>query len=138
LAIRTEHFWSDFLELDYLLGGRGTYQHPNGITAFRHDSKHIVPINMTTSAQGVFNLCCALLQDHHHHHDQGMDVYSSGSSEIAVYLEILERADNLNATAKLQSKMALLQRCGGFQSLHDMSETCRRREQQQQQQQIST
>jgi hypothetical protein len=145
LAIRTEHFWNDFEHLDYLLGGRGHYQHPNGgITAYRHESQHIVPINMTGTARGMFNLCCALLQDHLHHDDNDdtdIDLSSSittGPSEIAIYLEILERADNLNATAKRQSKMALLEQCGGFQSLDDLTQSCRRagsREQQPQQHQ---
>ena len=144
LAIRTEHFWSDFAQLDYLLGGRvGAYQHPNngGITAYRHESQHIVPINMTSSAQGIFNLCCALLQDHHHHHESRGIAVDNGS-EISIYLEILDRADNLNATAKRQSKMALLQQCGAFQSLEDLTTSCRRaagrRRDQQQQQQLQT
>jgi hypothetical protein len=135
LAIRTEHFWSDYDNLNQLLrlgGQQGLYNKsdpwhnfPNDTTAasiavtvrtaVRHEDWRNLPINMTVNAAGIFSLCCALLE----------------AKELQVYLEILERADNLDAAAKLQSKMALLQQCGGggqdegFQSLDELGTKCR-------------
>jgi hypothetical protein len=114
LAIRTEHLWSDFLQLDQLLGGQGEYQRPNGVVAFRHKlKKRIPPANMMVNAQDIIYLCCELLS----------------IGEIQVYWQILERADNLDDTSKQQSKMALLDQCGGgFHTLDDLQQKCQENE----------
>jgi len=101
-AIRTEHEWEDMVALDKQLGGTGRFgpttessSHHNTKTsqnaAVSHGSEGYIPSPIST--QGYHKLCCVLHE------------------EIQIYMDLLQRAQNLNATAKQESISDLADKC---------------------------
>ena len=89
-AIRTEHLWKDYRDIDVLLGGKnGTNSHHGNKVANKGTGKFT-----SLSQKSRTNLCCALI------------------NEMVVYEEILWRAVNIDNAAYFESMNNLLNDCG--------------------------
>ena len=100
-ALRTEHR-EDMVALDKLLGGNGEFEQDREVS---HGSEGYVPSPLSTEAYQ--KLCCVL------------------ETEIEVYQDILERARNLDATAKQESLDSLREKCGITTSWTEWRVECR-------------
>jgi hypothetical protein len=112
LVVRTEHEWEDLFRLDRWLGGKGI--HKDARYEITHGSTSYVPSPL--SPQSYQKLCCVLVD------------------EIEMFFLILDKARNLNAAQKHESRQEVYQTCSiaGRQnstlvSWHDWKATCHQR-----------
>ncbi|CAB9500674.1 expressed unknown protein [Seminavis robusta] len=89
-GIRTEHQFADMELVDKWVGGKGKAW--NRDNPFTHGSQHFAPSPLSVEATN--KLCCTL------------------SSEIEVYLDIFDKAINLDLAAKREAEDRLRQQCG--------------------------
>jgi len=91
-VVRTEHFWHDLENINYMLGGGEIPR----IAPYKHKNGKVPKVtNRSISPDGMNNLCNALL------------------SEIKIYEQLIERAVNIEKKGKVLMQMNVMKKCPG-------------------------
>jgi hypothetical protein len=103
MVVRTEHMWDDLQNIEHMVGGGVLNKEEyltvdHGSSSFRTRSK--------LSPEGAKTLCCAL------------------QNEIAIYVDLLMKASNLNGKSRNESLSDLWNKCD-MKSFEEMETTCR-------------
>lgn len=103
LVVRQEYLWQDWDSLHLLLGGNSS----SSTSAPRrhahvHDSQSFQERNKTLSKQGYHNMCRVL------------------RNEIQIYLQVMQRATNLNEQQVMEAIEAVQKQCGDSLVVRDL------------------
>jgi hypothetical protein len=105
LVVRQEYLWQDWNNLHLFLGGNSTSTNPakpQQRHAHVHDSRSFPERNKTLSQQGYHNMC-RVLRD-----------------EIQIYLQVIQRATNLNPQQKMEAMETIQTQCGDSLVVRDL------------------
>mgnify|MGYP005841851269 CR=1 FL=1 len=104
-GIRTEHEWEDMVELDKRMGGTGNFSNEGKSISHGSEKYHPSPV----STEAYQKLCCVLEQ------------------EIEIYMDIMDRVDNLNEEQKQEGIEKLRVKCQVDVSWAKWRNGCRKR-----------
>lgn len=101
LVVRQEHLWSDWNGLHVLLGGNDSFTTTHTRNHV-HDSRAFQEHNKTLSILGKHNLCRVL------------------QKEIQIYLQVLQKATNLNQNSVKEAVETIKRQCGDSLVVHEL------------------
>jgi hypothetical protein len=106
LVVRTESMWDDLKDLDFQLGGSGSFGPLIGSVV--DESEHILHIDKERISPRDYGvLCCAMME------------------EMEQYRQLVEVALNLDKAAKISTITSASKQCG-YSSWNEMVDACSR------------